>query len=107
MEKDAQILEMIIKEIVEFPDEARVERTVDEMGVLMAIHLRPEDMGRVIGRAGITAKSLRAIMRAIGMKNNARINVKIVEPAGGRKPEGYDTYAGDIASPRENQPETL
>ena len=92
---DAKLLEVIIRELVGFPDEVRVERSVDELGVLLSIYLNPEDMGKVIGRQGMTAKSLRAIMRAIGMKNNARINVKIVEPEGGRMHEASDVYPGE------------
>ena len=92
---DAKLLEVIIRELVGFPDEVRVERSVDELGVLLSIYLNPEDMGKVIGRQGMTAKSLRAIMRAIGMKNNARINVKIVEPEGSHRHEASDVYPGE------------
>lgn len=95
--EDQKLLETIIKELVEHTSEARVERTVDELGVLLSVHLNPEDMGKVIGRQGATAKSLRAIMRAVGMKNNARINIKIVEPEGsGRYQEGHDVYPADV-----------
>ncbi len=107
-ERDVMILQTIIRELVEHPEDSYVVRSVDEMGVLLSVHLHPEDMGKVIGRQGITAKSLRAIMRAIGMKNNSRINIKIVEPAGNsRRPEGHDIYAGDIANPRDGAPMTL
>lgn len=95
--EDKRLLQAIIEELVEYPSEVRVERTVDELGVLLSVHLNPEDMGKVIGRQGLTAKSLRAIMRAVGMKNNARINIKIVEPEGSsRYQDGHDVYPADV-----------
>lgn len=95
--EDKRLLEAIITELVDYPSEVQVDRTVDEMGVLLSIHLHPEDMGKVIGRQGSTAKSLRAIMRAVGMKNNARINIKIVEPEGSvRLQDGHDVYPADV-----------
>lgn len=97
MERDQELLYTIIKELVDHPDDLEVERTVDEMGVLLSVHLNQEDMGKVIGRQGMTAKSLRAVMRAVGMKHQARINIRIVEPQGSSfKQEGVHTYPGDI-----------
>lgn len=97
MERDATLLGTIIKEIVDHPDEVKIDRTVDEMGVLLLVHINKEDMGKVIGRMGNTAKSLRAIMRAVGMKNNARVNMKIAEPPGSNYVQrGSDIYAGDV-----------
>lgn len=81
---DQEFLEFVIKSIVDHPDEVKATRTVDEMGVLLTLKVNPEDMGQIIGRLGSTAKALRTLLRVIGVKNNARINLKIEEPAGGR-----------------------
>lgn len=79
---DVQFLEYVIKALVSHPDDVKIKRTVDEMGVLMNLDVNPEDMGKVIGRAGNTAKAIRILLRVVGMKNNARINLKINEPTG-------------------------
>jgi len=81
---DQDFLEFVIKSIVSNPDDVKVTRTVDEMGVLLNLKVNPEDMGQVIGREGSTARAMRTILRVIGVKNNARINLKIEEPEGGR-----------------------
>ena len=80
MNDDVQFLEYVVKALVNHPDDIKIKRTVDEMGVLMALDVNPEDMGKVIGRAGNTAKAIRILLRVVGMKNNARINLKINEP---------------------------
>lgn len=77
---DTQYLEYLVKGLVSFPDDVRVSRTVDEMGVLMTLDVNAADMGKVIGRAGNTAKAIRILMRVVGVKNNSRINLKINEP---------------------------
>jgi uncharacterized protein len=82
MVDDTQFLEYVIKALVENPDDVKITRTVDEMGVLMTLDVNPDDMGKVIGRAGNTAKAIRILLRVVGMKNNARVNLKINEPAG-------------------------
>ena len=81
---DIQFLEFLIKALVDHPDDVKIKRTVDEMGVLMTLDVHPDDMGKVIGRQGNTAKAIRILLRVVGMKNNARVNLKINEPAGGR-----------------------
>lgn len=81
---DKDFLEFVIKSIVNNPDDVEVTRTVDEMGVLLTLKVNREDMGQVIGRQGATAKAIRSILRVIGLKNSARINLKIEEPKGGR-----------------------
>ena len=83
---DQEFLEFVVKSIVSNPDGVKVVRSVDEMGVLLTLKVSPEDMGQVIGRQGATAKAVRTILRVIGLKNNARINLKIEEPEGGRAP---------------------
>lgn len=77
---DVQFLEYVVKALVNYPDDVKIKRTVDEMGVLMTLDVNPEDMGKVIGRSGNTAKAIRILLRVVGMKNNARINLKINEP---------------------------
>jgi len=81
---DQEFLESTIKAIVDHTDEVKVTRTVDEMGVLLNLKVNPEDMGQIIGRQGSTAKAIRTLLRVIGNKHNARINLKIEEPEGGR-----------------------
>lgn len=82
---DVQFLEFLIKALVDHPDDVKIKRTVDEMGVLMTLDVNPEDMGKVIGRSGNTAKAIRILLRVVGMKGNARVNLKINEPAGGQR----------------------
>ncbi len=83
-EPDAVFLEYIIKALVDFPQDVKVKRVVDEMGVLITLDVNPGDMGKVIGRDGNTAKAIRTLLRVIGMKNNTRVNLKINEPEGGK-----------------------
>src|SRR6187549_3066466 len=83
MVDDIQFLEYVVKALVEHPNDIKIKRTVDEMGVLMTLDVHPDDMGKVIGRAGNTAKAIRILLRVVGMKNNARVNLKINEPQGG------------------------
>ncbi|HXK38061.1 MAG TPA: KH domain-containing protein [Candidatus Paceibacterota bacterium] len=81
---DKEFLEFIVQSIVTNPDGVKVTRVVDEMGVLLTLDVDPADMSRVIGRMGNTAKAIRTLLRVVGMKHNARVNLKINEPAGGR-----------------------
>ncbi|MBI2464394.1 KH domain-containing protein [Candidatus Peregrinibacteria bacterium] len=77
---DRDFIEWVVKQIVEKPEEVVVTRSVDEMGVLITLRVSKDDMGKVIGKSGQTAKSLRILLRVIGSKHNARVNLKIVEP---------------------------
>lgn len=79
---DKDFIEHVVKLIVEKPEEVKVSRAVDEMGVLITLQVSKEDMGKIIGKSGQTAKSLRILLRVIGSKNNARVNLRIVEPEG-------------------------
>ena len=85
MQADQQFLEYVIKALVDNPEEVKVNRTVDEMGVLLTLEVGAADMGKIIGRQGNTAKSIRTLLRVVGMKNNSRVNLKINEPVGGLK----------------------
>ncbi|MBI4128739.1 MAG: KH domain-containing protein [Parcubacteria group bacterium] len=83
--KDQEFLEYVVKAVVDHPDTVVITRTVDEMGVLLSLKVHPEDMGQVVGRQGSTARAMRTLLRIVGMKNNARVNLKIEEPEGGRR----------------------
>ena len=90
-EADKIFLEYVVKALVDNPADVKIERTVDEMGVLITLTVNPADMGKIIGRMGNTAKAIRTLLRIIGMKNNARVNLKINEPEGGMRPERQET----------------
>jgi len=93
---DRQFVEYIIKSIVTKPDSVEVNRTVDELGVLLTVKVDPEDMGLLIGRNGSTAKSIRTLARIVGMRNNARVNLRIEEPPeGSRKPREEATIVDE------------
>lgn len=83
MEKnDKEFLELIVKMIVSHPEDVKVNRTIDERGVLLTLDINPADMGYVIGKQGQTAKSIRTLLKIVGAQNNARVNLKINEPEG-------------------------
>ncbi len=77
---DRDFILFVVRQIVDNPDDVVVEREVDEMGVLLTLKVAREDMGKIIGKSGQTAKALRILLRIIGSRNNARVNLKIVEP---------------------------
>lgn len=79
---DKNFVEYIVKQLVNDPDAVEVIRSVDEMGVLITLKVSKEDMGRIIGKGGQTAKAIRVLLRIVGAKNNARVNLKIIEPDG-------------------------
>lgn len=83
MNEDQQFLETVVKALVDHPESVKINRTVDEMGVLLTLDVHAEDMGKIIGRSGNTAKAIRTLLRVVGMKNDARVNLKINEPEGG------------------------
>lgn len=80
MEKDQEFVEYVAKAIVDHPEDVKTERRVDEMGVLITLKVNPEDLGKVIGKKGQTINAIRAVLRVIGLKNKARINLKLEEP---------------------------
>lgn len=94
---DQQFVEYIVKSLVGHPDDVVVERVIDEKGVLLSLTVNPEDLGRVIGRRGVTAQSLRTLLRALGTKNNARYNLKIVnnDEPGSEYTISSDAQSGD------------
>lgn len=107
-ERDQEFVEYIVRGIVNHPEDVSTERIVDERGVLITLHINQEDMGYVIGRQGQTARSIRTLLKIVGAKNNARVNLKIYEPEGSRPPrrersegEGFgssDSSSSDTSS---------
>lgn len=97
---DQQFVEYIVKAIVDHPEDVTTERSIDEMGTLVSLHVNAEDMGTIIGKEGRTAKALRTLLRVLGAKNNARVNLKIIEPEGGRAMFNYE----DSREPRTEAP---
>ncbi|MEA3293226.1 MAG: KH domain-containing protein [Patescibacteria group bacterium] len=83
---DQEFLEYIVKALVDNPEDVKVERKVDEMGVLLSLRVSPQDMGQIVGRQGVTATAIKGLVRILGIKNHARVNVRIEEPEGGRAP---------------------
>ena len=104
---DQQFVEYIVKTLVNNPDKVSIDRAIDEKGVLLSLSVDPEDVGRVIGRRGATAQSIRTLLRALGTKNDARYNLKIVntdensnlettgEPMAARTVEDYEEKSED------------
>ena len=84
-QQDEQFLAIIAKAVVGHPEDVKVERTVDERGVLLTLNINPEDMGYIIGRKGQTAQAIRTLLKIVGAKNNARVNLKIAEPEGSER----------------------
>jgi len=95
---DQEFLEFIVKALVDNPDDVKVDRKVDEMGVLLSLKVNPEDMGQIIGKAGSTARAIRNLVRIVGLKNHARVNLKIEEPEGSRAQERKSPSAGEELS---------
>jgi hypothetical protein len=94
---DLEFVEYVVKSIVDHPDEVKLTRTIDEMGVLITLEVNPEDMGQIIGKRGATVESIRKLLRVIGTKHNARVNLKIVEPQGAAKAKKA-TGSGEAAT---------
>lgn len=95
---DQQFLEYVVKALVDAPEQVKVVRTVDEMGVLLTLEVGATDMGKIIGRQGNTAKAIRTLLRVVGMKNNSRVNLKINEPVGGLKSQDRTTSQNSSVS---------
>ncbi|MDZ7726372.1 MAG: KH domain-containing protein [Candidatus Campbellbacteria bacterium] len=86
---DKQFLEFVVQSIVDNPEEVKIDRSVDEMGVLLTLSVHPDDMGKIIGRQGNTARAIRTLLRVVGLKNNARVNLKINEPEGSTRAQAH------------------
>ena len=107
MELDRQFLEYVVKALVDHPDDVKIHRTVDEMGVLLTMDVHAEDMGKIIGRSGNTAKAIRTLLRVVGMKNDARVNLKINEPEGGMGASRNGGMGNGSAGNEPQTPKTL
>ncbi len=92
---DAEFLEYIVKSIVDTPKAVKVNREVDERGVLITLDVDPKDMGMIIGRQGSTAKAIRTLLRVVGARNNARVNLKINEPEGSERAVKQEAAGAD------------
>ncbi|MFH0905589.1 MAG: KH domain-containing protein [bacterium] len=97
VEVDQQFVEYVVKAIVGDPDKVKVERKIDELGVLLELTVDSADMGKIIGKEGRTAKAIRTLLRVLGAQNNARVNLKIIEPEGGRAHTVADDNSGGAA----------
>ncbi|MDD5639780.1 MAG: KH domain-containing protein [Candidatus Pacebacteria bacterium] len=100
--RDREFLEFIVKNLVDHPEDVKIDRQVDEMGVLLSVKVNPEDMGQLIGRQGSTAKAIRSLVRIIGLKNHARINLKIEEPEGGSRKKSEEVSNTETSSATED-----
>lgn len=94
---DKEYLEYLVKGLVDHPEDVKIDRAVDEMGVLLTLDLNPEDMGKVIGKRGNTAKAIRTLLRVVGMKNHARVTLKINEPEGSQRSDSSAAASVDQA----------
>ncbi len=102
---DKEFVEYVVRALVSHPDDVSVRRSVDDMGVLLELSVNPEDMGKVIGKAGATAKSIRTLLRVLGSRNDARVNLKIIEPEGSEyQDDRQDSPAAPVA-PAQTAPE--
>lgn len=100
---DQQFVEYVVRAIVNHPDDVRTERKVDERGVLITLFINQEDMGYVIGRQGQTARAVRTLLKIVGAKENARVNLKIYEPEGSRRPPREDRGDRDDRNDRSDR----
>ncbi len=103
---DQQFVEYIVKSLVGKPDAVTIERRIDEKGVLLELTVDPEDLGRVIGKRGATAQSLRTLLRALGTKNDARYNLKIVDVSDGQAPVSNSSSSDDVVADEEDDDNT-
>lgn len=92
-EFDQEFVEYVVRAIVNHPDDVKTDRIIDERGVLITLHVNPEDMGYVIGRQGQTARAVRTLLKIVGAKSNARVNLKIYEPEGSRRAHSTEERA--------------
>jgi len=107
MSIDQQFVEFVVMSLVSKPESVKVERRIDEKGVLLELTVDPEDLGRVIGKRGATAQSLRTLLRALGTKNDARYNLKIIDNGENGRPvnEAYASERRDIPESPSPSPE--
>lgn len=100
-ELDQQFIEYVVKNLVDHPDDVKIERTIDDRGVLLELTVNEEDMGRIIGKAGSTAKAIRTLLRVVGAKTDERLNLKIVDVGGDTEGDGGDVVEGAATTEQE------
>ncbi len=98
MASDKEFLEFVARAVVAHPEDVQVERVVDERGVLLTLKINKDDMGYIIGRKGQTAQAIRTLLKIVGAKNNARVNLKIYEPEGSQRPRRGESADIDTSS---------
>lgn len=103
---DQSFVEFVVKALVDHPEEVKTDRTIDEMGVLITLKVNPEDMGQIIGRSGNTARAIRTLLRVVGAKHNARVNLKIHEPEGSTHVPRRERPDRPERAPREEEADT-
>lgn len=103
---DQQFIEYIVKTLVGNPDDVKIERRIDEKGVLLELSVNPDDLGRVIGKRGATAQSIRTLLRALGTKNDARYNLKIIDtgPPPEKRQQSDDHHRDGDQAPKSDEP---
>lgn len=104
-ELDKEFVEYVVKALVSHPEAVVVKRSVDDLGVLLELSVDPDDMGKVIGKAGATAKSLRTLLRVLGSRHDARVNLKIIEPDGSEAAVPEAAVA-EVETAAESEPES-
>ncbi|MDD2871927.1 MAG: KH domain-containing protein [Candidatus Gracilibacteria bacterium] len=77
--KEVEFLQFIIENLVDNKTDVVIERTEDELGVLLTLKVNKDDMGVIIGKGGNTINSIRSLLRLFGMKINKRINLKVLD----------------------------
>jgi len=105
-EQDQKFIEDLVKAIVDYPADVKTERTIDERGVLIKLYVNADDMGKIIGKEGKTAKAIRTLLRVFGAKNDARLNLKIVEPEGSERPERAERVERPEEPQKSDEPES-
>lgn len=101
---DQQFIEYVVTNIVDHPEEVKLERTVDDRGVLLTLSVHPEDMGKIIGKAGGTAKAIRTLLRVLGAKDDERYNLKIVDADGSGPVTSSSHESTEVVSEESAQP---
>ncbi len=104
--QDKEFLELIVKALVDKPEDVVVERTIDERGVLLTLKVNPEEMGKIIGKQGQTARSLRTLLRIVGNKNNSYVNLKVYEPDKEGRPQRTE-YTHEDRAPKHEEVDDL
>lgn len=104
---DQQFVEYIAKSLVDNEGDVKVERVVDERGVLLTLYVNPTDLGRVIGKRGAIAESIRTLLRSLGIKNSAHYNLKIADTDGGSNSTREEVQEQDYSQYASRKPKVV